>query len=157
MAMLCFMMPAFVSCDKDDDPAEADAIVGTYSGSLAYNVAQYAPGTIDGTFEFQIKKDANDADDVVVVIPECTFTPPIGENARPFTIPALTVDDVDVSANGEVYTIKEDSFTQTIDGKVYEGSNLRGTVTGKNITLSYQVIPGSMRMPITFTFTGTLK
>ena len=157
LAALLMLIPAFVSCDKDDDPAEADAIIGTYSGSLAYSVAQYAPGTIDGTFEFQIKKDAKDADDVVVVIPECTFTPPLGPNARPFTIPALTVDDVDVSAKGQVYTIKEDSFSQTIDGKEYEGSNLTGIVTGKDITLTYQVIPGSMGMPITFTFTGTLK
>lgn len=158
LAALFMLLPAFVSCDKDDDdPAVADAIIGTYSGTLQYSVAQYEPGTIEGTFEFQIKKHAKDADEVVVVIPECTFTPPLGPNARPFTIPSLIVDDADVTANGEVYTVKEDSFSQTIDGKVYDGSNFTGTVTGKNVTIKYQVIPGNMGMPITFTFTGTLK
>ena len=156
LAALIMLLPVFASCDKDDDPVAADAIVGTYSGSLEYNVAQFEPGAIEGTYDLQIKKDATDKDDVVVVIPECSFTPPI-PNARPFTIPSITIDDVDASASGSVYTIKEDSFTQTIDGKDYQVSNLIGTVTGKSVTLKYQLRPATMPMDILFTFTGTLK
>ena len=155
MAILCFIMPAFVSCDKDD-PAAADAIIGTYSGTLGYSVMGFNPGTIEGTFDLKIMKDKNDKEDVIVVIPECTFAPPI-PNARPFTIPSLTVNDVDVTASGDVYTFKEDSFTLTIDEKIYEGNNLIGTVNGKKVTLKYQLKPSSMPMDILFTFDGTLK
>lgn len=156
LAALFMILPVFVSCDDKDDPAAADAIIGTYSGSLGYTVMGFDPGTIDGIFELKIMKDANDTDDVIVVIPECTFAPPI-PNARPFTIPSLTVDDVDVTASGNVYTFKEDSFTLTIDGKVYKGSNLVGTVNGKNVTLKYQLKPESMPMDILFSFDGNVK
>lgn len=156
LAVLLMLLPGLVSCDDKDDPTSADAIIGTYSGSLGYSVMGFDPGTIDGTFDFKIMKDANDNDDVVVVIPECSFTPPI-PNARPFTIPSLTVNDVDVSASGNVYTFKEDSFTLTIDNKIYEGSNLIGTVNGKKLTLKYQLKPSSMPMDILFSFDGNLK
>lgn len=155
MAMLCFIMPAFVSCDKDD-PAAADAIIGAYSGTIGYSVMGFDPGTIDGTFDLKIMKDKNDNDDVVVVIPECTFAPPI-PNARPFTIPSLTVNDVDVTASGNSYTFKKDSFSLTIDEKLYEGNNLIGTVNGKKVTLKYQLKPSSMPMDILFSFDGNLK
>ena len=155
LAALFMLLPVFVSCDKDD-PTEADAIIGTYSGTLGYSVMGFDPGTIEGTYNLKIIKDTKDKSDVVVVIPECTFAPPI-PNARPFTIPSLTVDDVDVSANGNTYVFKEDSFTLTIDNKVYEGSNLVGTVKGKSVTLKYQLKPSAMPMDILFSFDGTLK
>ncbi len=161
MAMLCFIMPAFVSCDNDDDdPAEADAIVGTYLGSLNYTVAQYEPGNIEGTYEVQILNDPTDADDVVLVLPQCSFAPPIGEGGQSgptFTIPSLTVHDVDVKAKGNSYTISEDSFTIPVDNKIYVGSNLTGTVNGKTISLKYQLKPAGMPMDIVFSFEGTLK
>ncbi len=156
MAMLCFIMPAFVSCSNDDDePAAADAIVGTYSGSLNYSVAQYEPGNIEGTYEVKILKDPTDADDVLVVLPECSFTPPIPQ-ASSFTIPSITVDDVDVKVNGNVYTISEDDFTVVLDGTTYTG-NISGTITGKNAQIKYMLRPGRMPMDINFTFEGTLK
>ena len=155
LAALFMLLPAFVSCDKDD-PTAADAIIGTYSGTLGYSVMGFDPGTIDGDFDLRILKDKDDNDDVTVVIPECTFAPPI-PNARPFTIPSLTIDDVDVTARGDVYTFKEDSFTLTIDGKVYEGSNLIGTVTGKKVALKYQLKPATMPMDILFSFDGNVK
>ena len=155
LSTLLLLLPAFVSCDKDD-PTAADAIIGTYSGTLGYSVMGFDPGTIEGTYDMKILKDADDEDDVVVVIPECTFAPPI-PNARPFTIPSLTVDDVDVTASGNVYTFKEDSFSLTIDGKIYQGSNLIGTVTGKKVSLRYQLKPATMPMDIVFSFDGNVK
>ena len=156
LSTLLLLLPALVSCDKDDDPTAADAIIGTYSGSIGYTVMGFDPGTIEGEFDLKILKDKEDNDDVTVVIPECTFAPPI-PNARPITIPSLTVDDVDVTASGNVYTFKEDSFNLTIDGRPYEGSNLIGTVNGKKVTLKYQLKPGTMPMDILFSFDGNLK
>ena len=102
IAILCFIMPAFVSCEKDDDepkgdkPESVDAILGTYSGSLAYSVMGFQPGAIEGTYDLKIIKDANDAEEVSVVLPECSFTPPIPESSS-FTIPYLTINDDDVT------------------------------------------------------------
>lgn len=156
-AALFMLIPAFVSCNKDDDdnPALADSILGTYSGSLGYNVMGFDPGTIDGTYELKIMKDADDTDDVTVVIPQCSFTPPI-PNASAFTIPSLTVNDVDVIEKGGVYSISEDDFAIQIGDVSYTGK-LSGTVEGRNIKVDYVVRPGKMPMDINFTFNGTLK
>lgn len=153
----CLLTPAFVSCDKDDDddPAVAAAILGTYSGSLGYTVMGYEPGEIEGVYDLKIQKDPTDADDVTVVIPQCSFTPPI-PNASAFTIPSLTVSDVDVTAKGDVYTITEDDFSIEVGGTTYTGK-LNGTITGKKANVEYTVRPGRMPMDINFTFTGTLK
>ncbi len=156
MAILCIIMPSFVSCDKDDDePAIAKDILGSYSGSLGYSVLNFDPGTIEGTYEVKILKDATDADEVSVVLPECSFTPPIPQ-ASSFTIPSITVDDVDVKVNGNVYTIIEDDFSIVLDGTTYTG-NISGTITGKNAQIKYMLRPGRMPMDINFTFEGTLK
>ncbi len=162
MALLCLIMPAFVSCDNDDDdddPAMVDAIKGTYSGTLGYSVMGYEPGNIDGTYEVKIMKDATDADDVTVVLPECSFNPPIGQGGQPgpaFTIPSLTIDDVDVSQNGNVYTISEDDLSVEVGGTIYTG-NITGKITGKDAKIEYTLRPGRMPMDINFTFTGSLK
>ncbi len=161
MAILCFIMPAFVSCDKDDDepkgddPASVEAILGTYSGSLGYSVMNFDPGNIEGTYDLKIMKDPTDADDVVVVLPQCSFTPPIPQSSA-FTIPSLTLDDVDVKVNGNVYTISEDDFSIDLEGTTYTGK-LLGTITGKNAKIEYTLRPGRMPMDINFTFEGTLK
>lgn len=156
MTMLCFIMPAFVSCDKDDDePADTDGLAGVYSGSLSYSVSGYEPGDIKGTYDLKILKDANDEGDVTVVIPECTFTPPITQG-RAFTIPELSIEGVDVAQKGDVYTLNKDKFRMDINGVTYSG-NLSGRVNGKNVVLEYLVRPGRMPMDINFTFSGTLK
>ncbi len=156
LAMLCFVMPAFVSCDKDDDePGVADAVIGTYSGTLNYSVMNYEPGNIEGTYEVKFIKDSNDADEVSVVLPECSFTPPIPQ-ASSFTIPSITVNDVDVKGNGNVYIISEDEFKVVLDGTTYTG-NISGTITGKDVQIKYMLRPGRMPMDINFTFEGTLK
>ena len=156
LAALFMLLPAFVSCDKDDDnPAVADSILGAYSGSLGYNVMGFDPGTIEGTYELKIMKDASDDDDVTVVIPQCSFTPPI-PNAGAFTIPSLTVNDVDVTEKGGKYSLSEDDFALQVGDVTYTGK-LSGTVEGRNIKVDYVVRPGKMPMDINFTFTGTLK
>ena len=158
LAALFMLLPAFVSCDKDDDkddPAVADAILGTYSGSLGYTVMGYEPGDIEGEYELKIMTDPADTDDVRVVIPQCSFTPPIPQ-ASAFTIPSLTVDGVDVAEKGGVYTLSEDDFAIKVGEVTYTGK-LSGTVTDKTIKVEYVVRPGRMPMDINFTFTGSLK
>ena len=157
LAALLMFLPAFVSCDKDDDkddPTVAAAILGTYTGSLDYSVMGYEPGNIGGEYDLKIMKDPTDADDVMVVLPQCTFTPPIGDTA--FTIPSLAIDDVDVTEKGGRYTISEDDFSVKVGDVVYTG-RLTGTIEGKSVKAEYIVRPGRMPMDINFTFTGTLK
>ena len=156
LAALFMLMPAFVSCDKDDDePSYVEAVIGTYSGSLGYSVMGFDPGVIEGEYDLKIVKDADDADEVTVVIPECSFTPPIPQ-ASAFTIPSLTVDGVDVTVKDNVYTISDDDFSIEIGGATYTGK-LTGTITGKDAKVEYTVRPGRMPMDINFTFTGKLK
>lgn len=164
LVALFMLLPAFVSCDKDDDKDEPNPgdstldvgkITGSYSGSLGYSVMGFEPGDIEGTYELKILKDAKDADEVTVVLPECSFTPPIPQTSA-FTIPSLTVDGVDVAEKGDVYTLSEDDFAIKVGEVTYTGK-LSGTVTDKTIKVEYVVRPGRMPMDINFTFTGTLK
>lgn len=158
LAALLMLLPVFVSCDKDDekdDPAVAAAILGTYNGSLDYSVMGYEPGNIEGTYDLKILRDANDADEVSIVLPECSFTPPIPQ-ANAFTIPSLTVDDVDVTVKNSVYTFHKDNFSVEVGGVKYTGK-LSGTVEGKNAKVEYTLTPGRMPMDINFTFQGTVK
>lgn len=163
-AALCLLLPAFVSCDKDEDdpnggnepieePIDVSKIFGTYSGSLGWKVMTTEDMFTD-VYDLIISDD-NDDDDVTVTLPQCTFTPPI-ENARPFTIPSLEVNDVDVEKAGNGYSISADDFVKVIDGVNYTGK-IEGTVDGNNVKIYYTLIPGIMPMPINFTFTGTLK
>lgn len=159
LALAFLLMPAFVSCDKEDEdkgqPALADAIVGTYSGSIGYSVMGFAPGDIEGEYEVKIIKDATEDDEVTVVLPQCSFTPPIPQSGT-FTIPSLTLADVDVTAKGDVYYISEDDISLEDNGTVYSGK-LSGKIVGKNAEIEYTVRPGRMPMDIIFTFKGTLK
>ncbi len=161
MALLCFIMPAFVSCDSDDDkpdgekPASVEAILGTYSGSLGYSVMNFEPGNIEGTYELKIVKDAEDADEVTVVLPECSFTPPIPQSSS-FTIPSLTVNDVDVTVDGNVYSIYRDDLSIEFEGTAYTGK-VSGKITGSDAKIEFTLRPGRMPMDINFTFKGTLK
>lgn len=165
LAALFMLLPAFVSCDKDDkepeDPnggeqtSDISKILGTYTGSLGYSVMGFEPGNIDGSYELKIIKDSEDGDDVAVVLPECSFTPPIPQ-ANAFTIPSLTINGVDVTTKDGVYNISEDDFTIEVGGVKYTGK-LSGKIDGKDANVEYTLTPGRMPMDINFTFTGTLK
>lgn len=159
LALAFLLMPAFVSCDKEDEdkgePALADAIVGSYTGSIGYSVMGFIPGDIEGEYELKIVKNPNVDDEVTVVLPQCSFTPPIPQSST-FTIPALTIAEVDVTAKGNVYYISEDDISLEDNGTVYS-CKLSGKIVGKNAEIEYTVRPGSMPMDIVFTFKGTLK
>lgn len=170
IAAICLLMPAFASCDKDDDEpkkddASADTVIGDYTGTMTAtvsamgNVWENLP--IEGTHTVKIAKQAN-SEKVTVEIPECTYAMPTGKTE---TIPALSLNDVDAETDGVVYTLFKDEFTVPVDGVQYSGkiismfsSQLPGTVIkDKDIKLVYSVVPGKMPGSITFTFIGKAK
>ncbi len=163
LTLLCFFLPAVVSCDKDDDKDEPkpdeptmniSEITGKYSGTLGWKVMT-TEDKFSGDFEVSIAKDDSDKDEVTVTLPECTFAPPI-PNSKPFTIPSAIVDGVDVEFADGVYTLSESDFKVEISGVQSPGS-VTGTIKDGKATLLYTITPGAMPMPINFTFTGTLK
>ncbi|MDE6637189.1 MAG: calycin-like domain-containing protein [Muribaculaceae bacterium] len=163
LASLLLILPAFVSCDKDDDKDEPDEgkgtgvsnIIGTYKGTFDNVNVMGIVCDITGEYDLIIQKEANETDEVQVVFPECSYSvPDMGSNAR--TIPSITVNEVDVNVNKSEYSISKEKYEITKEGVKYSGT-ISGTIKGNQITLYYTMIPGGMGMPINFTFTGTLK
>lgn len=156
MAMLCFIMPTFVSCDKDDDkdePAAVAKVTGSYTGTLKAVVTNI-DCEMPGEYTITIQKDQKDDDDVQVVIPETSFKYPGSE--RVATIPSFTIPDVDIKSSGNAYIISEDDYSVTVNGVEYSGS-IHGTITGQNAEINFTVTPGAMPMPISYTFKGVQK
>ncbi len=152
-ALLCLALPAFVSCSDDE---EVDSVVignasGVYSGSLSAKVMT-SDFPMDGEFQLSILSKRDNNEEVTVVLPQCSFTPP----GTPVTqiIPSVTVADVDIEASGNGYTIKEDEFMVVIDDVTYTGS-INGTISGGVAKINYSMTPGKMPMQINFTFNGT--
>lgn len=168
LAALFMLMSAFTSCDSKDNDNEPEqpnggdteqtvdfsSILGSYSGALGWKVMT-VEGTFDEKYEIQISKAADVDDKVTVEIPECSFTMP--GSSRPQTIPALTLEDVNVSKTSDGYEISSADFSVKVGETSYDGSDFAGKITGQNIQIAYTMTPGVMPMPINFTFTGTLK
>ncbi|MDE7347653.1 MAG: calycin-like domain-containing protein [Muribaculaceae bacterium] len=173
LSALLLLIPAFVSCDKDDngdkdEPAEIDHVIGTYTGTMVASVSAmghvYDDIPMEGTYEIKISSQDNASGRVVVELPECSYTPPMGSNLE--TIAALTVDNVEVEENGNgLYSLDKDEFTVAVDGvqytlniEDYDSDDKSGTlIAGRDIKLVYTITPGKMPGFIKFTFTGTLK
>ena len=161
LASLLLILPAFVSCDKDDDNDEPDEskgtgvsnILGTYKGIFNNVNVMGTVCDVAGEYDVIIKEKPNTSDEVIVVLPECSYS--VGAMGAK-TIPSITIDDVDVKVNNSEYSISEDDYEVTQNGVKYSG-NISGTVKGNQITVYYTIMPGGMKMPINFTFTGTLK
>ena len=169
-AMICLIAPAFVSCDSDDDDdiKAVEDITGTYSGNMTANVS--VMGTIydniefPNSFEVKILKQNSPSDEVTVVLPECSYTPPMSDKIE--TIPSLTITNVDVEheSNG-LYSLDKDNYTTAINGvqysvKIYDYDKHDThredgtTISGKDIILVYSIVPGKMPGSIDFTFRG---
>ena len=116
-----------VSCGKDKSPAEA--VAGTYSGTVAAEVSGSQQGTVS------ISRTADR--EVTVVLPSYEYQ---GHNA----LDATTFEGVSVGEAGDDYTLYKAQGTDT----------LRGTLSGKRLALDYTITPGTMPMPIHFTFEG---
>lgn len=169
-AMMCMIAPAFVSCDSDDeDIKNVEAVTGTYSGNMVATVSAmgnvYDNLEMPGTFEVKIIKQNSPSDEVTVILPECSYTPPMSDRIE--TIPALTIPNVDVEheRNG-LYSLDKDKYTLAVGGVQYEvtiydydkGDTHREdgtTISGKDIILVYSIVPGKMPGSIDFTFRGT--
>lgn len=152
-ALFCLALPAFVGC-SDDDNEDSLAIgnaTGTYSGSLNAKVMT-SDFPMEGEFQLSIVSQKDNSEEVTVVLPQCSFTPP----GSPMTqvIPSISVADVDIEASGSGYTIKEDNFMVVLDDVTYTGS-INGTISGNVAKINYSMTPGKMPMQINFTFNGT--
>lgn len=130
---------SLTSCGDDmnepDTPA-AKQIEGSYSGTMECSVM----GSVD-TFEnmsFRIVA----TDDATV-----TVTLPAFGNA-PMAMPSITLKEVKVSETNGIVTIKETEANGMTDtGKKYTVT-LTGTVEGNVLNIKFNLLYGSMPMPI---------
>lgn len=153
MAALCLLIPAFASCDKDNDKDEVVApgdVTGTWVGTLAAKVMNI-DCEMPGMYEVSILKEPTEDDEVQVVIPETSFKYPGSD--RVSTIPSFTIPEVDVKKSGKAYIISEDKYSVKLNGVEYTGS-IQGKITGADAEISYTVKPGVMPMDISYTFKG---
>lgn len=162
VALVAFAATTMASCDKDDDNDKdleggASKIAGTYNGDLSATVMG-TPCDFDGKYDVVITKLKGIEDDVTITLPECTYSNEQMHGG--FVIPSVTVADVDVarsSSDANVYVLDDEDFSTTVDGMTVTGKISGGKVTGSKIELTYTITPGTMPMPINFTFTGNLK
>lgn len=173
LAALLMLIPAFVSCDKDDndDPVEVDPVVGSYSGTMTATVS--AMGNVwegiamEDEYVVKIVRQDKASGKVTVELPECSYTPPMSDKVE--TIPALVIENVEVEDEGNgIYSLDKDAYELAV-GNVqysveihdYDADDKQpedGTViSGNNIKLVYSVIPGKMPGFIQFTFSGSRK
>lgn len=173
LAALFMLMPAFTSCDNDDDdePVETDHVVGSYTGNMVATVTAmghvYDEIVMPETYTVRISAQDGVSGRVTVVLPECSYTPPGSSTLE--TIPSLTIDNVKVEDEGNgLYSLDKDEYTCKVgetqyrveifdydkDDKDHEDGT---TIAGRDIRLVYSIVPGTMPGFINFTFTGTLK
>lgn len=153
LAALSMLLPAFVSCDKDDDEeitAIPSEVMGTWVGTLAAKVMNI-DCEMPGMYEVTIQKESEDKDEVQVVIPETSFKYPGSD--RISTIPSFTITEVDVEKSGKGYVISKDKYSETVNGVEYSGS-IQGTINRLSSEISFTIKPGVMPMDISYTFKG---
>lgn len=153
LAALSMLLPAFVSCDKDDDEeitAIPSEVMGTWVGTLAAKVMNI-DCEMPGIYEVTIQKESEDKDEVQVVIPETSFKYPGSD--RISTIPSFTITEVDVEKSGKGYVISKDKYSETVNGVEYSGS-IQGTINRLSSEISFTIKPGVMPMDISYTFKG---
>lgn len=148
---IAFIIPLLASCgDDEEDISDASRITGTYAGSAHVNVLNNDCGDM----ELDIRIDAQTDGTATVTLPQCSFTIPGTD--RSHTIASFQVSGVKVTESKNVYHIKADSYSVTLDGVNYSGS-IDGKIAGKDANIDYSIMPGAMRMDINFSFKGTLK
>lgn len=155
LAALFMLLPAFVSCDKDDDDEKLSVanIIGTYSGTLDAKVMNI-DCDMPGQYNVTIQKEPKEKDEVQVVISETSFKYPGSEKVS--TIPSITIPEVDVKSSGNGYVISEDDYSVILNNVTYTGS-IEGKISGRTAEIAYTVKPGAMPMDISYTFKGVLK
>lgn len=155
LAIIFAVAPALVGCSNDDDDevAAVESITGTYSGTMKASVMGTVCDT-PGEFNVSISKEPREDDEVIVVMPECSF-----ENAQmggKRTIPSLTIREVNVGNINGGYEISSGLSKVELNGVTYS-CQIKGTISGNNADIMYNVNPGGMGMNINFTFNGKRK
>ena len=119
-------------------------IVGDYTGIMNMSVMGSSQGSSEVTLTL------TEAEDGTLTV----SVPAMGSGMMAmgaFDITGITVGE---SENGDgTYTLSLENFEAVAGETSITGSNLTGTVNGKNLNLTMDIKPGAMPMAITFTFT----
>lgn len=125
-------------------------VADNYRGDIAVSVAGENYLTLNDTV---VRLKGEPADKVSITIPE------VGMQMGPqtITIPATTFQGVSVTTTDYTnFIIPEQQVSITVGTTNYSGT-LTGNVTDGVLALTYNLTPGAMPMPITFTFTQSAK
>ena len=148
---------ALVACkDKQSGPMPyAGDASGSYKGKSIFAIMGKEYGDVELTLKFT--KEADGKYSVLFPAMEKTIS---GEGVPGGTYTAkladVTLKGVEfMTENGVVFIspVSEQSVTAS-DGKAYKVSIASGELKGNDLSMVYTVVPGSMPMPITFTFSG---
>lgn len=119
-------------------------IVGDYTGIMNMSVMGSSQGSSEVTLTL------TEAEDGTLTV----SVPAMGSGMMAmgaFDITGITVGE---SENGDgTYTLSLENFEAVAGETSITGSNLTGTVNGKDLNLTMDIKPGAMPMAITFTFT----
>lgn len=141
LAFLLSLISVFslTSCDDYEDEPDTPAakqIEGSYSGTMECSVM----GSVDTFENMSFRIVATDDATVTVTLP------PFGN--APMAMPSITLEGVKVSETNGIVTLKETEVNGLNDsGKKYT-LTLTGTVEGNVLNIKFNLLYGSMPMPI---------
>lgn len=125
-------------------------VAGKYRGDIAVAVSGTTYATIADTV---IALKAEEGDKAGIIIPEACLE----MGARTLTLPSKTFEGISVTTSDySTFTIPEQQLSFSFEGTSYSGT-ISGGVANGVLSLTYKITPGSMPMPITFTFTQSVS
>lgn len=125
-------------------------VADSYRGDIAVSVAGENYLTLTDTV---IKLKGETGDKASITIPEVGMQ--MGPNT--VTIPATTFQGISVATTDYTsFVIPEQQVSITVGSTNYSGT-LTGSVANGVLALTYNLTPGAMPMPITFTFTQSVS
>ncbi len=125
-------------------------VADNYRGDIAVSVSGENYLTLNDTV---VKLKGETGDKVSITIPEVGV--PMG--SQTITIPTTTFQGISVTTTDYTnFIIPEQQVSITVGTTNFSGT-LTGSVTDGVLALTYNLTPGSMPMPITFTFTQSAK
>lgn len=142
------LMNIATSCSDNNDEPEipaAKSVVGTYASDITCTVLGQ-----ELTFE-NITYTITATDDTTISLNISSFGNP------PMQIPAFTIYGIKVTGSNGKYEFSETDFNGTTDdGKAYSGT-IQGNVINNTLSAQFNIVFGSMPMPMICSFTAPKK
>ena len=145
MAVMALSLCA-MSCDDSeaDKISTSEMIEGAYNGVSIMSVMGTNQES-DGVTTIK----AQDDNHVTLVLPGAE------NNAKGMALPAITVQNVEITKNGDdSFALNVDTIDVTVGGMNLVSKGLTGTVKNNTLSLKYNIKPFAMPMFINFTFEG---